>query len=142
MTDLFPEVQYEQLSCLCARRCANRFESYNIYAGNGANFPDAFEVLDKVGGPVGLKVIKTWLNGWATSHRMHEDPMLDCILGCKNAPDSMNHYVFCPHLFAFQRFLFGNISEDPLIRFGMKSPNSDSFKVLSCLFSAYHALKG
>ena len=75
-------------------------------------------------------------------HRMHEDPMLDCILGSKNGADSMSHYVFCPHLFAFQRFLFGNISADPLMRFGIKSPNSDSFKVLSCLFSAYHALKG
>jgi hypothetical protein len=81
--DLFPEVQYEQLSLLCADRCSNLFAPYDIYADNGANFHDAFEVLDKAGGPVGLKVVKTWLNGWATSHRMHEDPMLDCILGCK-----------------------------------------------------------
>ena len=86
--------------------------------------------------------MKSWLNGWATSHRMHEDPMLDCILGCSHVPDSLNHYVFCPHLFAFQRYLFGDISDDPLIRFGIKSPGIFSFKVISCLFSAYHALKG
>ena len=31
---------------------------------------------------------------------------------------------------------------DPLIRFGIKAPVPSILKVLSCLFSAYHALKG
>ncbi len=39
------------------------------------------------------------------------------------------------------RFLFVDISEDPLVRMGIKAPEIFSFKVLSCLFSAYHALK-
>ena len=54
----------------------------------------------------------------------------------------MNHYIHCPHLLAFQSFLFENIAVDPLIRFGIKHPQTHNLLVLSCLFSAYHALKG
>ena len=139
---IFPEVRYTQLKQLCIERCVKLFMPFDIFAGVGANFDEAFEVLDRAGGPVGTKVVKTWLNGWATSHRMHEDHALDCLFGCKDAADSMNHYVFCPHLFAFQKFLFQGISDDPLVRFGIKSPEIFSLKVCSCLFSAYHALKG
>ena len=89
---------------------------------------------------------------------MHEDFALDCVLGCRGCRDSLSHYVHCPHMFAFQRFLFDNISErpcdqkggvlhksisdDPLIRFGIKGPEFFTLKVLSWLFSAYHALEG
>ena len=90
-----------------------------------------------------MKVIKTWLNGWATSHRMHEDKVLCCILGCGDGSlDSLTHYIHCPHMLAFQRYLFENVSTDPLIRFVIKHPETFSLKVNSCLFSAYHALKG
>jgi len=139
--EVFPDEPHTQLDILCVNRCENLFAPFDIFAEDGANFGDAFSLLETVGGHIGLKVMKSWLNGWATSHRMHEDPMLVCILGCSHAPDSLNHYVFCPHLFAFQRYLFDDISEDPLIRFGIKSPGIFSFKVISCLFSAYHALK-
>jgi len=118
------------------------FQPYNIFDGDGANFDEAFEILSKIGGHISLKVVKTWLNGWATSHRMHEDIVLKCLLGCNAADDSLSHYVFCPHMYAFQRYLFAGVSEDPLIRIGIKSPEIFSLKVTSCLFSAYHALKG
>ena len=45
-------------------------------------------------------------------------------------------------MYAVQSFLFGGCSDDPLIRFGIKHPDGQSLKVLSCIFSAYHALKG
>jgi len=140
--EVFPDEPHTQLDTLCSTRCANLFAPYDIYAEDGADIDAAFSLLNNVAGHIGLKVVKSWLNGWATSHRMHEDPMLNCILGCNDAPDSLNHYVFCPHLFAFQRYLFDGVSDDPLIRFGIKSPGIFSFKVISCLFSAYHALKG
>ena len=72
---------------------------------------------------------------------MHEEIALHCVLGCVDAPDSLNHYVLCPHMYAFQKFIFDGISDDPLIRFGIKSPCAANFKVISCSFSAYHALK-
>ena len=67
--------------------------------------------------------------------------MLPCVLGCSVVSDSLNHYVNCPHMYAFQNYLFEGCSSDPLIRFGIKHPESQNLKVLSCLFSAYHALK-
>ena len=44
-------------------------------------------------------------------------------------------------MYAFQRFLFENISDDPLTRFGIEHAEVSSLKAFSCLFSAYHALK-
>ena len=72
---------------------------------------------------------------------MHEEIALHCVLGCGGAPNSLSHYVVCPHMYAFQKFIFDGISDDPLIRFGIESPCIANFKVISCLFSAYHALK-
>ena len=72
---------------------------------------------------------------------MHEDETHVCLLGCSDTVDSLTHYIHCPHLYAMQKFLFEDISDDPTVRFGIKSPDSKSFKVISCLFSAYHAVK-
>ena len=114
---------------------------YDIHCNGGANFSDALVLLEKTKGHIATKVLKTWLNGWATSHRMHEEITLHCVLGCAGAPDSLNYYVFCPHMYAFQKFIFDGISDDPLIQFGIKSPCIANYQVISCLFSAYHALK-
>ena len=130
-----------QLDQLCVERCQNLFAPYEITAEHGVDLQAAYRLLGKVEKHVGLKVLKTWLNAWATSHRMHEDCALDCLLGCSHAKDCLSHYIHCPHLFAMQRYLFQDISDDPAVRFGIKSPDILSFKVISCLFSAYHALK-
>ena len=50
---------------------------YDIFADLATNIQEEYNVLNKVGGHVGLKVPKTWLNGWASSHRMHEEHMLN-----------------------------------------------------------------
>ena len=139
---IFPDLQGEQLIEKCSSRCASLFLPYDIFENDGPDFADAFELLRGSSGPIVVKTVKTWLNGWATSHRMHEDVVHDCLFGCSGALDSLNHYVMCPHLFALQRFHFENISECPLVRFGIKSPEQSSLKVISCTFSAYHALKG
>ena len=74
---------------------------------------------------------------------MHEEHAHKCLFGCGDGSvDSLRHYIHCPHVFAFQSFLFENTAVDPLIRFGIKHPQTHNLKVLSCLFSAYHALKG
>jgi len=87
-----------------------------------------FETLRKLEGPASIKVVKTWLNGWATSTRMHEDKDLGCLLGCRNQHDSLRHYIHCPHLSALQKFLFQDISEEPIIRFGIKDPSISFFQ--------------
>ena len=39
------------------------------------------------------------------------------------------------------RFHFNEVSEDPLIRFGLKNPTAVNFKKICCMFSAYRAVK-
>ena len=99
------------------------FAPHYISGINGACFEGAFKTLKQMSGAQALKVLKSWTNGWATSHRMHEDHALDCVLGCSGCRDSLSHYLHCPHMYAFQKYIFGScqtsdetrISDDPLI---------------------------
>ena len=36
-----------------------------------------------------MKGMKLWPNVWAASQHMHGDSILDCVLGCTNAADSL-----------------------------------------------------
>jgi len=141
MKEVFPDTDQAQLKALVEDRCIKVFAPFELRAESGFDLDGAFATLQGLSGSRAIRVLKTWLNGWATSHRMHEDPVLDCLLGCDGAKDSFPHYVMCPHLFAFVSFFFEGTSSDPLIRIGLKAPSISSFKVICCVFSAYHALK-
>ena len=117
------------------------FSPFDINTDGMLQVDLAIKTLKKSGGHIVLKVLKTWLNGWVTSHRMHEDPILPCLLGCRDQKDTLKHYIMCPHVYAFERFLLAEVSSDPLVRFGIKHPSIQSMKISSCLFSAYHAVK-
>ena len=87
------------------------------------------------------KVIKTWLNGWITSHRMHEDLLHECLLGCPDQADKLAHYVMCPRIYATALFFVSSTSSNPLERIGLLHPSQDSLLICACTFSAYHGLK-
>ena len=87
--------------------------------------------------PVVIKVLKCWNNSWATSRRCGDDKLLPCVFGCASCPDELEHYFQCPHLFALWRFLAGDVSEDPLVRWGLINPNCMHF----CVFSVFHAIR-
>ena len=117
LSSVLPDPE-DQLCQLCEERCSKIFAPYDIFDdSNGASacLSEALAALKNIGGNCATKVIKTWLNGWATSHRMHEDIVLPCVLGCSVGSDSLNHYVNCPHMYAFQNYLFEGCSSDPLI---------------------------
>ena len=76
MEEVFPDSDSDQVDILCMSRCEKLFAPYDIHCNDGANFPDALSQLENTRGHVAIKVLKTWLNGWATSHRMHEDTLL------------------------------------------------------------------
>ena len=141
MGDLFPDNVTTSISTICINRVELLFSPFNIHTDGMINVDLVVNTQKKTSGHITLEVIKTWLNGWATSHRMHEDPILPCLFGCKEHKDSLPHYIMCPHIYAFQRYLFGDVSSDPLDRFGIKNPSIQSMKISSCLFSAYHAVK-
>ena len=87
------------------------------------------------------KVVKTWLNGWATTYRIKGDFFHSCLLGCPGEPDSLKHYIMCPRIFACMRFIVPSSSNDPLIRCGLCNPSRESLSATACVFFAYHALK-
>ena len=45
-------------------------------------------------------------------------------------------------MFALLRYFFPGINADPLIRFGLVNPSLDCLKIVCCMFSSYHAVKG
>ena len=87
------------------------------------------------------KVIKTWVHGWATSHRIKGDLLHKCLLGCTDGIDSLGHYLQCPRAFGAASFLLQETSADPLVRCGLCSPSAQSLRLVACIFSAYHATK-
>ena len=100
-----------------------------------------FETLLDIASCDRPRVIKTWLNGWATSHRIKGDFLHNCMLGCELDPDSLSHYLMCPRIYAATRFLNPETSADPLVRCGLCNPTVHSLQFVACTFSAYHALK-
>jgi len=140
--EVFKDSPSTHILSLCKKRLFEMFSPYDIFADGETNVELALETLHKSGGHVVTKVIKTWLHGWVTSHRMTEDLILPCLLGCHGHEDSLKHYVMCPHMYAMQQFLIAEeVSSDPLVRIGIKNPSIHSMLINSCLFSAYHAVK-
>ena len=72
---------------------------------------------------------------------MHEDVLQNCLLGCKDAPDDLSHYITCKHVLSINKFLTWGTSEAPLIRWGLSEPTLHNLKVVCCTFSGYHAVK-
>ena len=129
------------LESVVVERMSEVFRPYDITSTDGINARSALNLLSSLPGSFALRVLKTWLNGWATSHRMHEDPVLKCLLGCRDGRDSLSHYCMCPHMYALVNFLLEDTSEIPLQRIGLRYPSKKSLIDVACMFSAYHAVK-
>ena len=123
-------------------RLTKVFRPFELDFQNDINLDVALGMLKNLKTSDSSKFIKTWLNGWATSHRMNEDIVLDCLLGCNVGCDSLKHYVMCPHLLALMRYFLPNCSNLPLVRLGVSAPIQSSLLAIACSFTAYHALKG
>ena len=141
MEDNFNISNKVQLGDILQQRLTKLFHPFELDFEDRIDVVSILDLLSQLRSSDSLKILKTWLNGWVTSHRMHEDTLHNCLLGCSGQPDSLAHYVQCPHLFALQRFLLQDCSPDPLIRLGLIYPSVDTCKAISCTFSAYHAVK-
>ena len=88
------------------------------------------------------RVIKTWVNSWATSSRFHEPIIYPCLLGCQDGVDRLSHYVQCPFMLHLQiKILTNPPSPLPLTRIGLVDPSRDSLLSVACCFAGYHAVK-
>ena len=47
----------------------------------------------------------------------------------------------CPHLFALWTFLAGDISSDPLVRWGLIGPEPNDLLQIAAVFSGDHAIR-
>ena len=141
MNKAVAEDEVAQLSSLARTRIGNLFAPFQIDFDCDVNLELAFGLLKHLQPVTTTKVIKTWLNGWATSHRMKEEVVHPCLLGCAGCKDSLKHYIMSPHLFAFCNYFF-KADPCPLRRFAIKESSILNLKILACVFSAYHAVKG
>jgi len=123
------------------RRLETLFQPYTLDFQNAVDLEGAFGILKGCRVSDAMKVLKCWINGWATSYRYHEDKLLPCLLGCDCCKDELSHYLQCPHLFALWKFLAGSTSEVPLVRWGLIQPNKLTMQYISCIFSGYHAVR-
>ena len=122
-------------------RLVDLFAPFTLDFDSLINLDSCFALLRRMGAGKAITVLKTWTNSWATSHRSHDPTILPCLLGCKAKPDSLIHYLQCPHLYALMKFFYCSTDENPLIRFGLVNPSLDSLSIICCASAGYHAIR-
>ena len=92
--DLYPDT----LATVVAKRV-------RAFSGAGMTLEEAnvlvgrVRALSKKVPRAGVAVLRTIVNGWSTSHRLHTSDQRPCVFGCSEAVDSLHHYfVVCPRL--------------------------------------------
>ncbi len=80
-----------------------------------------------------MRVVKTWVNSWATTDRYHEAIRLPCIFGCP-CKDKLAHYIGCPILFYLTSQVLPQVPALPLERIGLGSPSIHNCKIAACVF--------
>ncbi len=120
------------------KRIRDIFSPYDIPC---FNYPSISALLKQLRKHDALRVIKTWVNSWATSYRMHEPVLLPCLFGCDGATDQLSHYVMCPILFALQTLLIIDAPQNPLERIGLINITRRTALSVSCTFAGYHAVR-
>ena len=108
---------------------------------NHIDLTASLKLFAEVGVACRAEVMKTWLNGWITTHRMSEPVLRSCLLGCRNQPDKVAHYVMCPRIFAATVYNIPATSADPLERIGILHTTKESLMTCACIFSGHHGLK-
>ena len=73
---------------------------------------------------------------------MHEPVKLQCIFGCRDAKDKLDHYLVCNCLWSSIDEVFEKMIDHlPAGRVNFLHPSPTKVIVISCAFEVYHALK-
>ena len=105
-------------------------------------FPKLCQILKECGAHTSFCLLKTWVGGWTTSHRMHEDQKLECLFGCPHEPDNLAHYLECAPLWFIVGEVVGN--QGPIgvpERLCIHDPSPEAVLRLSLAFQGYHYAK-
>lgn len=80
-------------------------------------------------------VLKTYVGGWTTSHRMHDsDGVKPCIYGCTGERDTLVHYLVCPALWQISCAAIGvDVPIDIGARLGLIDPVPERLRALALL---------
>ena len=107
-----------------------------------ALWDNIFTELNKCSTRISMIAVKTFVNGWATTRRYHEQIRLPCIFGCKGTNDTLEHYLTCKRLWLVtDKHCADTVGTSVLHRLGLRSPCPRKFKRLAIAFTEYHALK-
>ena len=120
-----------------------------VSIASSLNFGDLRESLKFYSKYIVFSVIRTWANGWVTSHQMPETVRCDCLLGCNGEPDDLHHYLRCERLWrALKTVLKASSTVPPLMTNASIleklaiTGTSDRLVLNICLVShAYHTIK-
>ena len=87
-------------------------------------------------------VLKSLVNGWTTTERMHEDCRMTCLFGCA-APDTMTHYMRCGRLWRSISSAKGQQyrQRSPMERLCVVDQTANSAAELATAFRIYHDIK-
>ena len=89
-----------------------------------------------------LALLKSYVGGWTTTCRMHEQKRLTCLFGCKDAEDELLHYIYCAPLWLIASEAFGcssSLSVDERLCFADVTPQTVHIHAVA--FQVYHFLK-
>ena len=126
---------------LIKERLTKIFDPYKLDFENTIDLDESIKVMGSLHATAMARVLKTWTNGWITSHRMHEEYVHPCLLGCQGKKDDLSHYVHCPYIFCIMKFLVPEVSSDPILRLGLVNSTVPKLKNVCCMFSAFHGLR-
>ena len=73
------------------------FDAYTI-EDNALELDQAKTLLRSCRQHDSMRVLKTWTNSWATTHRFHKSGRLPCLMGYPDEPDSLDYYAFCARI--------------------------------------------
>ena len=73
-------------------RIADMFTPFEVYSESRETI-EAFKIRKTLRKHDSRRVLKTWVNSWATSRRYHEAVQLPCLFGCKDGVDKQSHYL-------------------------------------------------
>ena len=111
---------------------------------DGLDFGEVYTVMKKFRGHLAVTWLKTLLNAWCTTSRMHESVVLSCVFGCAS-PDCTSHYICCPVLRAIVFLSLGLPVPPqvprPLAALSLAPCTARQIIILYLSFSLYHARK-
>ena len=91
-----------------------------------------------------MLAIKTLLNSWSTSKRLHEPKIHRCLV-CGSFQDDLPHYLVCNTfwdlLCCAAKLDKSFLDLPPLHRCGLCDPSSKKLLLIACAFRVYHAIK-